>query len=88
MKTPKWILRLLVKWGLMKPFQLYKGKKVTPFPCKGQETLLREYLKIRLKVSLLSADRRKFIVRVVEGWLVENNINPNSFSYDLLLHGS
>lgn len=84
---PAWLRRKLVAWGWMKPHLVYNGRFVSPFPVKGanrRNTMLKEYIKIRLKISRLNAKKRSFVVNLVEKWLLENDIDPNTYSNELL----
>ena len=78
----KFILNLAVWLHIIKPFEMYKGKRVTPFKAhKG--VFFAAYKEIINKRSDLPKKKREFIVVAVEMWLRENNINIKEFRNEL-----
>jgi hypothetical protein len=82
MTIKKRIIRFLIAVKILKPFTLYKGKKVTRFK-HDRNVFFREYILILHKVSKLNSSKRAFVVDQVESWLFENNINLQEFKNEL-----
>ncbi len=76
------LLNIAVWLHIIKPFETYKGKRVTPFKAH-RGVFFTAYKEIINKRSDLPKKKRDFIVVAVEMWLRENNINIKSFRDEL-----